>query len=410
MHQIFSVLVIFCLTLGSVSAAADKHSAPLQWSTEPVVYDPAVSPLLQERHSVRNIMIAASLGSLVQECKVDFSQIRAETLLQNVASSVRGSLGVYLRASASNYYKANKARPELITFIERSMQTDTQIPASEKSRALLWECVGDYCPIQRIKHPGARSFFEDTVIDAIGGRYTGICTFFGSEFLAQEAVILQRLHAAGKNVQQVILIDTMYKSTIKFLLQCDADHKDDHKIDISSDKSLYARLHNRNMYNRLPSTLCMCCNDIESPILDLSNACLVASTLDQFKDYASTLFPAMKMRMYSDAQTYIQDCKKEQALRSDLLVGGELIDITDPSCEGRWHDFHAVQNNCLQISAVSALLSITKQRAFLHSYLTGVGQKRWTYDSVQQEWRKMDEAEFDERCRQAAENATQYTY
>lgn len=396
MHHIFSVVISLCLLFGSLCAASDK-CAPLEWVNGPVEYEAGISPLLQERHSVRNIMIAASLGSLAKKCKVDLSVQNADTVLEKMATSMRGNLGAYLGKLAKDSDTAHKAHIEFITFVKRCMRTEAEIPASEKSRALFWECAGELCPVNRTKHPSARSFLEDKFIDAVAGRYTDVGTFFGSEFLAQEARVLERLHAAGKQIKQVNLIDTIYAETIKLLQQC----RRASKIDIPTDRSLYAYMHNRDIYNRLQHTLCHCCGGFESPIFNLFDACLVAATLDQFKDYTHTLFPAMKLRIYGDVQTYIQDCKEQHALRSEFLVGSDVIDITSPWDKNSWNAFHAVQNNCLQMSAISALLSITKDCALLHSYATGVGQKRWTYDCAQQEWREMDEAEFNQHCQQA---------
>lgn len=353
-------------------------------SDQPAVAEVTLPEIGTCSHSVFNTLIlplspvakVAVLAETADAAEMDLKDIKLQTLIQCMIDYIRdGKLYDFL---AEKYIIGDctiALQTDIINFINRCRAAMTTVPADQKNKIFLAECVEDLCPASRTKNPLVRSTFERMVADAIMPRHVGTFCAFASGSLLQELRMLEQWKEQGKKIGTIVIIDRIYRRLTDVLSKSQED-----ELYLASTQ----KMHELVSYVKL--------KEEGYPFIDIVRIAARVSIIQQFADQVASLYPESfkGIRVYADATDYINACKKFHEKRADVLVTCDIKHKDflkqNPEWVEAWLDYHLLEGNCLQISAVSALLSIGGGAAQNPVFMrvkgtTGMASKYTVFDS-----------------------------
>ena len=381
-----SLFSYFCCVLPALQAAADKQAVsyitlPKTGIIKHAEFDSSVLPL-------DNMAAIALIDETAAAAKIELKNMHPKQLISLISINVSDDVKRFLEEENKKCVVSPFLQADIITFIKRCSEGFLAVPEDQKKDMYLVEC-DTICHASRSKNPIVRSTFEQMIGDAIAPRHVETYCGFATGALLQDLRLLEQWKEQGKKIKKIVLIDSQYNELITAVTQ--------------GQKSSFFLPSNQSMNDVIDYAKCSkhyCFNGLMR-IADR------VKIIQQFAERLASLYPESLegIYVYADASDYARDCQQFHDRRADVLVGCDLRHKDSLNAGGSvnwakaWQDYYILEGNSLQISAVSALLTIgggkDLNRAFMHvKGTTGLAIKHCVHDA--EGLREITQQEHDE--------------
>ena len=390
--KLFNVMVLLNLlsVLSVFGAASDQPivpyiTLPKTGTIENALLDQPTLPL----------SVAAGIA-LIDEAataaKIELSDINPVILLSFIKKEAQGDLKKLLQTEKQRKAVNPSLYADIVTFIKRCGQGIAAVSPDQKREIYFRECNEWRCPASRIRNPSVRPKFEQMIASAIVPRYVETYCSFASGDLLQDVRLLEQWKEQGKKITTIVLIDPEYLPLTSSITKNDRSG-----FYFTLDQSLHVMADYAKHIN------------VDSYPKELTSMARAAKTIQEFATRIAALYPESfkGIYVYPDTEAYVADCKKFPERRADVLVACDIkhmdLSMISPKFAKAWHDYHLIEGNALQVSAVSALLSISggmlQNRVFMRvKGTTGMASKYAVFDD--KGLREITQQEHDELTQQ----------
>lgn len=425
MCQLFLVIISFCLTIGSVHAAA--YSGDIQLLTprrEPLPYRADLSDTEMLRRSEQYVSDIAQMAMVMElaesidkertasgcsftppslhiRCLVSHPKV-AEYLSRHCSSNMADFFNK--RAQSSEEHPAPDIYLALAKLFEKCKATWDATPVEQRKTWLLTECTQFTCPATRTSYPEVRATFEDKFIKMVQKKTKSKSVYaaIGSGLLAQDLRLLQLCAERGiTDVKTVVIIDPLYDTIVRQFPEAAKKGA----IEPRPNQPLHERFQYPEIFtNTYFRELALLNGDermqqlqsgdlsilesmrptimpaLETAFVNTLHLFVMTRAVDQFMDAALKAQPKLT-RLYVSASVgwYMKSCNGRPALRADMLTccdaKHKLLLKEKTECSDWWQklwaDFFISKMRITTYGSVSCLLATTaRDQACLQLYTT----------------------------------------